>query len=79
MATIGSKIDPGSSAFQANDTHHRKLAAELRELAARVALGGDERSRARHVERGKLLPRERVDRLLDPGSAFLEIGSARRP
>ncbi len=73
MATIQSKIDPSTSAFQANDVHHRKLTAELRELAARVALGGDERSRARHVERGKFLPRERVDRLLDPGSAFLEI------
>ena len=62
------------AAFRANDAHHRKLSAELRELIAKVALGGDERSRARHVERGKFLPRERLDRLLDPGSAFLEIG-----
>ncbi|MFM9701340.1 carboxyl transferase domain-containing protein, partial [Streptomyces europaeiscabiei] len=41
---------------------------------AKAALGGDEKSRARHVARGKLLPRDRVERLLDPGSPFLEIG-----
>ncbi len=51
----------------------RDLVAELRERLARVRLGGSEASRARHVERGKLLPRDRVDRLLDAGSPFLEI------
>jgi 3-methylcrotonyl-CoA carboxylase beta subunit len=51
-----------------------ELVAELRARAAHVALGGPEASRARHVSRGKLLPRERVERLLDPGTAFLEIG-----
>jgi 3-methylcrotonyl-CoA carboxylase beta subunit len=74
MAVLRSKIDPRGSAFAANAAHHRKLAEELRALAARVALGGDERSRQRHTERGKLLPRDRLDRLLDPGAAFLEIG-----
>ena len=69
-----SKLDPTPPAFNANDAHHRKLSDELRELIAKIALGGDERSRARHVERGKLLPRDRLDRLLDQGSAFLEIG-----
>ena len=49
------------------------LAAELRETLARTALGGPEASRARHVARGKLLPRDRVERLLDEGSPFLEI------
>src|SRR6186997_252072 len=49
------------------------LAAELRERLAEVRRGGDERARARHVERGKLLVRDRVDRLLDPGSPFLEL------
>jgi 3-methylcrotonyl-CoA carboxylase beta subunit len=49
------------------------LAAELRERLARVRLGGDEAARARHAERGKLLARERIDRLLDPGSPFLEL------
>ena len=74
MTTIVSKLDPNASAFLGNDAHHRKLSADLRALIAKVALGGDERSRARHVERGKYLPRERIDRLLDPGSAFLEFG-----
>jgi 3-methylcrotonyl-CoA carboxylase beta subunit len=49
------------------------LVADLRVRTAQVRLGGDERSRQRHVARGKLLVRERVDRLLDPGSPFLEL------
>src|SRR5215210_77691 len=49
------------------------LAAELRERLAAVRRGGDEEARARHTGRGKLLARERVDRLLDPGSPFLEL------
>lgn len=52
---------------------HRALVADLREQLAVAARGGSERARARHVERGKLLPRERVDRLLDPSSPFLEL------
>jgi 3-methylcrotonyl-CoA carboxylase beta subunit len=52
---------------------HRELVADLREKLAAARLGGPERSRARHVERGKLLPRERVDRLVDPSSPFLEL------
>jgi 3-methylcrotonyl-CoA carboxylase beta subunit len=51
----------------------RELSAQLRERLAEVRLGGDERSRTRHLSRGKLLPRDRIDRLLDPGSPFLEI------
>ncbi len=51
----------------------RALADDLRATLARVRLGGDERSRAKHTARGKLLPRERIDRLLDPGSPFLEL------
>jgi len=74
MATLRTKVDTRGAAFAANAAHHKKLIDELRALVGRVALGGDERSRARHTERGKLLPRERLDRLLDPGSAFLEIG-----
>ena len=74
MAVLTSAIDRSSPQFQANDTHHRSLRDELRELTGRIALGGDERSRERHVSRGKLLPRERVNRLLDPGSPFLEVG-----
>ena len=74
MAVLESRVDPNASAFEDNARHHRALAADLRELAARVAQGGDERSRQRHVGRGKLLPRERVQGLLDRGSPFLEIG-----
>ncbi|MFP5219737.1 MAG: carboxyl transferase domain-containing protein [Actinomycetes bacterium] len=51
----------------------RELAAELRDRTAAARRGGDERSRQRHVDRGKLLVRDRVDRLLDPGSPFLEL------
>ena len=65
--------DPGSEEFAANVAGHSELIADLRAELARAALGGGERSRARHVERGKLLPRERVDRLLDPGAPFLEL------
>ncbi|MGH2929245.1 MAG: carboxyl transferase domain-containing protein, partial [Solirubrobacteraceae bacterium] len=52
---------------------HRALVAQRRDKLALAALGGPERARARHVGRGKLLPRERVDGLLDPGSPFLEV------
>ena len=52
---------------------HRRLVAELNTKLAAAALGGNEQSRQRHVARGKLLPRDRVDRLLDPGSPFLEL------
>ncbi len=52
---------------------HRELVSELRDRLRARALGGPEASRARHVSRGKLLPRDRVERLLDPGSPFLEI------
>ncbi len=74
MTTIGSKADRRNENFAANDAHNRKLAHDLRSLAEQVALGGDEKSRTRHVERGKLLPRDRMKTLLDTGSPFLEIG-----
>jgi 3-methylcrotonyl-CoA carboxylase beta subunit len=57
----------------ANRDAHRALVAQLRDKLAAAALGGPQRARARHVDRGKLLPRDRVDGLLDPGSPFLEI------
>jgi 3-methylcrotonyl-CoA carboxylase beta subunit len=74
VTAITSAVDARSAAFAANAEHNRALAADLRQLIARVKLGGDERSRQRHVERGKLLPRERVRTLLDPGAPFLELG-----
>ncbi|MGB6108332.1 MAG: methylcrotonoyl-CoA carboxylase, partial [Mycobacterium sp.] len=57
----------------ANREAHLQLVAQLRGKLAAAARGGPERSRERHVARGKLLPRQRVDELLDPGSPLLEI------
>lgn len=70
---LKSAADLGGEAFKRNAQANERLAAELRERLAVTARGGPERSRARHVERGKLLPRDRVDGLLDPGSRFLEL------
>ncbi|MEX2648004.1 MAG: carboxyl transferase domain-containing protein [Alphaproteobacteria bacterium] len=74
MTQLATSLDPRSAAFRANAERNRGLVAELAAEVARAALGGDEESRARHVGRGKLLPRERVERLLDAGAPFLEIG-----
>jgi 3-methylcrotonyl-CoA carboxylase beta subunit len=70
---IRSKADPASAAFKRNAQVHAALATELRERLAVVGRGGPEQSRQRHVARGKLLPRDRVDTLLDPASPFLEL------
>jgi 3-methylcrotonyl-CoA carboxylase beta subunit len=70
---LKSAADPGDATFKANAEVNERLAAELLERLAAAAAGGPERSRRRHVERGKLLPRDRVDGLLDPGSRFLEL------
>jgi 3-methylcrotonyl-CoA carboxylase beta subunit len=64
---------PGSEAFAANEAAHAALAADLRVQLELARAGGGEKSARRHVERGKLLPRERVERLLDRGSPFLEL------
>ena len=74
MEVIKSAINPRSEEFRNNAAHMQGLVADLREKAAQVAAGGGERARDKHVSRGKLLPRDRVDRLLDPGTPFLEIG-----
>jgi 3-methylcrotonyl-CoA carboxylase beta subunit len=67
-------LDLGSPEARARALHNRALAEDLRAKVAEAALGGPEKHRERHVSRGKLLPRERVERLLDPGSPFLEVG-----
>ncbi len=72
---LKSTLDPNSEAFAKNSAHHCALAEQLRARTAEIALGGPEASRKRHSERGKLLPRERVERLLDPGAPFLEVGA----
>jgi 3-methylcrotonyl-CoA carboxylase beta subunit len=71
---IDSKISADSEEFRARAAHNRALAEKLRADVAEAAKGGSEKHRERHVSRGKLLPRDRVERLLDPGSPFLEIG-----
>jgi len=71
---IRSEINPRSTEFRANAERMQALVKDLREKVAVVSQGGDEGARAKHLKRGKLLPRERVLRLLDAGSPFLEIG-----
>ena len=75
MPAIRTQIDPRSPDFIAHAAHHRQLAAELERRLARAAAGGGDKARQRHTERGKLLARDRIDALLDPGSAFLEIAA----
>ncbi|MFD6362454.1 methylcrotonoyl-CoA carboxylase, partial [Streptomyces roseolus] len=70
---LSSAADPASAAWRANEAAHQELSEALRAKLAEAALGGGEKSRARHTARGKLLPRDRVDTLLDPGSPFLEL------
>ena len=67
-------VDRQSEQFRLNHAHNVALKNELYAKVATAALGGNEKSRERHTSRGKLLPRERVERLLDPGSPFLEVG-----
>ncbi|WP_242127428.1 carboxyl transferase domain-containing protein [Sphingobium sp. Sx8-8] len=71
---LSTSLDLSSPGAQARAAHNRALAEELRTRVAKATLGGDERSRDRHVSRGKLLPRDRVEGLLDPGAPFLEVG-----
>lgn len=71
---LPTQVQPDSDAFRANAAHNRALAEKLRADVAKAALGGSEKAREKHTARGKLLPRERVERLLDPGSPFLEVG-----
>ncbi len=73
MPSLDSKVDRKSAEFAANEAAMRALVAELRARQARIAAGGGEAARAKHVARGKLLPRDRVEMLLDPGAPFLEL------
>ncbi|MBL8642379.1 MAG: methylcrotonoyl-CoA carboxylase [Rhodospirillaceae bacterium] len=75
MPVIDSAIDVQSVAFRTNQNVMRGLVDALAAHMAKAALGGDEKARKRHTSRGKLLPRERVERLLDAASPFLEIGA----
>ncbi len=74
MPRLASVIDPASERFLRNRELNLALVDDLRGRVAQAALGGPEAARQRHAARGKLLPRQRVERLLDPGTPFLEIG-----
>lgn len=74
MATLHTQINPRSAEFATNSAAMLEQVQALRTLLAKVHEGGGHKAQERHTSRGKLLPRERIDRLLDPGSPFLEIG-----
>jgi 3-methylcrotonyl-CoA carboxylase beta subunit len=73
MPILESQLNARSADFQANAAAMRTVVDDLRARVEQVAQGGGETARARHAARGKLLPRERVQRLLDPGTPFLEL------
>ena len=74
MATLTSSAQITSEDFQRNTEHMTELVSKLTALSQNIRQGGDEKARERHKKHGKLLPRERILHLLDPGSPFLEIG-----
>ncbi len=75
MSILKSNVITGSDTFKANQVAHETALAQIAEAAAMAAQGGGERSRDRHLSRGKMLPRRRIANLLDAGSPFLEIGA----
>jgi len=74
MPVIETKIDREADDFRQNAEANIALAADLQDVCAQIRTGGSARSRDRHVARGKLLPRDRIDALTDEGSPFLEVG-----
>ena len=75
MALLASHIDRGTDDFVRRAGRMEALLQQLRSRTAEIAAGGGERAVERHRSRGKLLARERIDRLLDPGTAFLELNA----
>lgn len=75
MDVLPTQVDTASEDYRANQAHHIGLRDELRGVLGRVREGGSERARARHERRGKLFVRDRIDRLLDPASPFLELSA----
>ncbi|HLL11197.1 MAG TPA: carboxyl transferase domain-containing protein, partial [Rubrivivax sp.] len=75
MPTLTSQLNPRSESFKDSAAQMRELVADLNAKLAQIALGGGETARTRHTSRGKLLPRDRVEMLLDPDTPFLEIGA----
>jgi len=70
---LSSKVNPDSEAFRNNAKAMQELVDDLRTKVGKISEGGSQRAREKHLSRGKLLPRERVERLLDPGTPFLEL------
>lgn len=73
MTTLKSKIQTNAPEFRERDEFHRELAAGLRQKLTDIHKGGGDAAQERHLAKGKLLPRQRINRLLDAGSPFLEI------
>ena len=75
MAVLSSQLDRDAEEFARQRERMEELVAELRDRTAQVARGGGEKATERHRSRGKLPARERIDRLVDPGAAFLELNA----
>lgn len=75
MAVLTSSLDSKSKTFQENEKHMKSLVKEFKEKLKQVQRGGDEKAKEKHLARGKLLSRERIEKLLDVGAPFLEIGA----
>ena len=73
MSQLKSTCNPNSETFKANAEHMQSLINDLREKAEHIAIGGNKNAREKHISRGKLLVRERINTLIDAGSAFLEL------
>ncbi len=73
MSALSTQLDPRSTAFQENAAHMAALVADLKAKVKLIKQGGGDKAREKHLSRGKLLPRDRVRSLLDPGSPFLEL------
>ncbi len=73
MTVLQTQLNPRSADFVANVSAMQQVVDDLRLHLERVAQGGGEAARAKHTARGKLLPRDRVQMLLDPGTPFLEV------
>lgn len=75
MSVLKSDLSPQSDTFKQNAVHHEKLVADLKALVTKVKQGGSAKARQKHTDRGKLLPRERINALLDGGTPFLELSA----
>lgn len=74
LNVLNSKINVRSDTYKTNQSAMLPLVQDLQNLSARLALGGRQKAREKHTARGKLLAHERINALIDTGSAFLEVG-----